>query len=468
MKYKFSSNKLLLFIILVIISFVPDFLIDEELSNDASLALKMVFLMIFLWFTELIPISVTALIPIVFSPFFYDVKINEIISHYASPVVFLLLGGFIIAQGFEKSGLHKRIALKALVIFGDTRERILFCIIFSTAFFSMWLSNTATCLLMLPIVKNVIEHNFSDKKENAFTNVLLISIAYSSSIGGMATPIGTIPNAILIGFMKENHNIDINFIDWFIFASPLVICLLVLLFFFMHYKIKGDKKRLDKSFLSENYHRLGKLSSEEKITSLILLMTIGLWLFKNYLNDLYQIRLTDSVIAIFGSILFFFIPCKRNKFILTFDWYKNVPWNVLLLFGGGLAMASLIMSTGLANELSKTTDIIRNLHFIFVILLITFVTSLLTEFTSNTATTFLLLPLLSLFAINNDMDILQITIPFVLAASCAFMMPIATPPNAIVYSTNKFDIPFMMKNGIFINLISVLSISFYVFFFGSL
>ena len=205
MKYKFSSNKLLLFIILVIISFVPDFLIDEELSNDASLALKMVFLMIFLWFTELIPISVTALIPIVFSPFFYDVKINEIISHYASPVVFLLLGGFIIAQGFEKSGLHKRIALKALVIFGDTRERILFCIIFSTAFFSMWLSNTATCLLMLPIVKNVIEHNFSDKKENAFTNVLLISIAYSSSIGGMATPIGTIPNAILIGFMKENH-----------------------------------------------------------------------------------------------------------------------------------------------------------------------------------------------------------------------------------------------------------------------
>ncbi len=468
MKYKFSSNKLLLFIILVIISFVPDFLIDEELSNDASLALKMVFLMIFLWFTELIPISVTALIPIVFSPFFYDIKINEIISHYASPVVFLLLGGFIIAQGFEKSGLHKRIALKALVIFGDTRERILFCIIFSTAFFSMWLSNTATCLLMLPIVKNVIEHNFSDKKENAFTNVLLISIAYSSSIGGMATPIGTIPNAILIGFMKENHNIDINFIDWFIFASPLVICLLVLLFFFMHHKIKGDKKRLDKSFLSENYHRLGKLSSEEKITSLILLMTIGLWLFKNYLNDLYQIRLTDSVIAIFGSILFFFIPCKRNKFILTFDWYKNVPWNVLLLFGGGLAMASLIMSTGLANELSKTTDIIRNLHFIFVILLITFVTSLLTEFTSNTATTFLLLPLLSLFAINNDMDILQITIPFVLAASCAFMMPIATPPNAIVYSTNKFDIPFMMKNGIFINLISVLSISFYVFFFGSL
>ena len=468
MKYKFSHKTLILFIVMVVISLLPDVLIHEKLSDDANLAFKMVILMIFLWFTELIPISVTALIPIVFSPFFHDTKINEIIGHYASPVVFLLLGGFIIAQGFEKSGLHKRIALKALVVLGDTRERILICIIFSTAFFSMWLSNTATCLLMLPIVQNIIEHNFSEKKDKYFTKILLLSIAYASSIGGMATPIGTIPNAILIGFMKETHNIDIDFIDWFMFSSPLVVCLLLFLFLFMRYKIKENKAKLEKSFISSNYNRLGKLTYEEKITSLILVLTIGLWLFKSYLNDFYQIRLTDSVIAIFGSILFFVIPCKKNKFILSFDWYKNVPWNVLLLFGGGLAMASLIISTGLANEFSKTMDIIGSLHFIFIILLITFITSLLTEFTSNTATTFLLLPLLSLFAINNDMNILQITIPFVLAASCAFMMPIATPPNAIVYSSNKFDIPFMMKNGIYINLVSVLSISFYVYLSGSL
>ena len=466
MKDKILKNKFFLLTFFLFIFFAPEIFINEKSNPDGVLALKMVILMIFLWLTELIPISITALIPIIFSPFFTDTKINDIISNYASPVVFLLLGGFIIAQGFEKSCLHKRIALKVLVLFGDTRERILICIIFSTSFFSMWLSNTATCLLMLPIIKNIIENNFSETKDNHFAKILFLAIAYSSSIGGMATPIGTIPNAVMIGFMRENYNIEIDFAQWFFFTSPLVLFLLLLLFLFMRLKIRLKKEKVNKKLIIQKYKKLGNLSLDEKITSIILLLTASLWIFKKSINELYQINLTDPVIAIFGSLLFFIIPCKNNDFILKFDWYKKVPWNVLLLFGGGLAMASLIMSTGLADEASKIINVIGKFDLIIVILLIALVTSLLTEFTSNTATTFLLLPLLSLFAINNDVNILQITIPFVLAASCAFMMPIATPPNAIVYSSNKFNIAFMLRNGILINIISVFSISFYVYFFG--
>ena len=465
MKDKIFKNKFFLLTFFLLIFFAPEFFMFEKSNPDGVLALKMVILMIFLWLTELIPISITALIPIIFSPFFSDPKINDIIGNYASPVVFLLLGGFIIAQGFERSRLHKRIALKVLVLFGDTRERILICIIFSTAFFSMWLSNTATCLLMLPIIKNIIENNFSETKDNDFAKILFLSIAYSSSIGGMATPIGTIPNAVMIGFMRDNYNIDIDFAEWFFFTSPLVLCLLLILFFFLRLKIKLTKEKVDKKLIIQKYKKLGKLSLDEKITSIILLLTASLWIFKKSINEIYQINLTDPVIAIFGSLLFFIIPCKNSNFILKSDWYKKVPWNVLLLFGGGLAMASLIMSTGLANEASKIINIIGKFDLIIVIMLIALVTSLLTEFTSNTATTFLLLPLLSLFAINNDVNILQITIPFVLAASCAFMMPIATPPNAIVYSSNQFNIAFMLRNGIFVNIISVFLISFYVYFF---
>ena len=441
-------------------------IITNNLAFDESLALKMVFLMIFLWITELIPISITALIPLIFSPFFLNQVSADIFSKYASPVVFLLLGGFIIANGFEKSRLHERVALKLLLSFGNTRKKILLCIILSTSFFSMFLSNTATCLLMLPIVKNVIDNSFKSISERGFSKILLLSIAYSASIGGMATPIGTIPNAVLIGYLNENHNIQIDFIDWFIFGFPLVLLLLTLLFIFLCKRFMDNQKNIEVGFLKLKYEKLGKLSDNEKITIFILSITLILWVFKRYLNEIFQLNLSDPVIAIFGSFLFFIIPNKKFAPILSLEWYKDIPWNVLILFGGGLAMASIIVSSGLAEEIAKLTNNFNNLGLLSTIIIISVMTSILTEFTSNTATTFLLLPILSLFAINNDIEILKLTLPFVFAASCAFMMPIATPPNAIVYSVNKFKISFMVYNGFFVNLMSVILISVYVFLFN--
>lgn len=450
----------------IFLSILPDILnLNDGFTSDGKLVIRMLILMIFCWLTEIIPISITALLPILFSPFFLEIKFSEILSKYASSVVFLLLGGFILAQGFEKSKLHRRIALKTLLEFGKTRKRIIFIIMFASAFFSMWLSNTATCLLMLPIVKNILDSNFNTSADDEFSKFLILSIAYSSSIGGMATPIGTIPNAVMIGFLKENHNIEIDFVQWFTFGFPLVLILLFLLFGYLG--LKFENKDVDRTFIRKKFRELGNFSFKEKVTVFILTLTLSLWILKNTINEAFGINLNDAVIAIFGSFLFFIIPIKKSNFILSSDWYRNIPWNVLILFGGGLSMASLIISTGLANEFSKIFYFFNSFRLLTLIFIIAIITSFLTEFTSNTATTFLLLPILSIFALNNNMDVINLALPFVLAASCAFMMPIATPPNAIVYSSNRFKISFMASNGFFINLISVIVISLYVFFFNN-
>ena len=233
----------------------------------------------------------------------------------------------------------------------------------------------------------------------------------------------------------------------------------------MRSRFHDEKKKLGNEFLLKKYNLLGNLSATEKVTTFILLLTVTLWIFKRNINEMFEISLTDSAIAIFASFLFFIIPFKKKESILDSDWFSRIPWNILILFGGGLSMASLIVSSGLANEISENLNTIRSFKLFFIIIFITVITSFMTEFTSNTATTFLLLPILSLFAMNNEIDVLTLTFPFVFAASCAFMMPIATPPNAIIYSSNKFNISFMVYNGFFINIISVLVISLYVFFF---
>ena len=452
----------------IIISILPDFFnLNQDLDYNSKIALRMMILMIFFWLTETLPNSITAFLPIIFSPFFVDISLKEIVTPYSSTVVFLLLGGFLLANGFEESNLHKRIALKTITNYGKTKKKIIFCFIFSTAFFSMWLSNTATCLLMLPIAKFVVDNCFSNKSDNYFSKILLLAIAYSSSIGGMSTPIGTIPNAVMVSFLNENYGYEINFIDWFIFMFPIVFFLLVSLWFFFSFTIKYKNEKVDLDSLHIKYKELGKFTTKEKVSSFVLLLTSFLWIFKGKINSIFNIGLTDSGIAIMCSLLFFVLPVNKNyQTLLDFSWFRGVPWNILILFGGGLSMASLVVSTGLAQDLSQNLNFISHYNFFILIIFLTFFTSILTEFTSNTATTFLLLPILAAFSINNNLPLIQIILPVVLAASCAFMMPISTPPNAIVFSTNKLKIPFMVKTGFKMNLIAVLSISIYIYYLG--
>ena len=244
--------------------------------------------------------------------------------------------------------------------------------------------------------------------------------------------------------------------------------ILLCLWVYLSIKIKKDNRGIDKALITSRYKSLGNFSNKEKVSSIILSLTAFLWISKSKINSILDINLTDSSIAIMCALLFFVIPTNKNfKVILDMYWFKNIPWNVLILFGGGLAMASLIVSTGLAKEISEFLNIFKNYEVIILILVLTFFTSIITEFTSNTATTFLFLPLFATFAIESNMNVVQITIPIILAASCAYMMPISTPPNAIVYSTNKFSIKFMVKTGFFLNIISIFLITIYVNFINS-
>ena len=459
-KFKLIISGLALFLILDFFPFA------NNLDGDSLIVFKLMFLMFFFWISEAIPISITALFPIFVIPIFTQIDLRQVVTPYASPVVFLLLGGFLLALGFEKSKLHERIALKIILLFGNTKRKLLFCVIVATAFFSMWLSNTATCLLMLPIIKSILESNFEKEKNILFKKLLVLSIAYSASIGGMMTPIGTIPNAIFIGFLSENYDQNIDFFEWILFVSPIAIFLLVTLWLIFSFKIGNDTKKIKKENILKKYLALGNFSYEEKVATLILCLTAFLWIFKSSLNLSLGIMLSDTNIAIFGGVLFFIFPGRGSFFsILDSAWHRKIPWNVLILFGGGLSLASAIVNTGLSSEISNTLDFFGGLNIFLIILIVTFFVSFLTEFTSNTATTILLLPILGSFALNNDLNIFILTLPSILAASCAFMMPISTPPNAIVYSSGLVKIPFMLKTGFVMNLISVIAISFYVYFF---
>lgn len=453
-----------------LIIYLPYFLDMEKLMTSTQLiVLKLLIIMILLWVTEIIPPSITALFPILVLPFLSDIEPKSILSSYSSSVVFLILGGFIIAYGFQKSNLHYRVALGILGKFGDTKLKVMVSISLLTTILSMLFSNTATSLLMLPIVKSIIDENFrNDKLNSSFTNYLLLTIAYSASIGGMMTPIGTIPNAVLIGFLSENYSLEIDFKKWFVYVSPIAVSIIIVMLTFISLRIKELNQKISIKNITNKYLKLGRYSKNERVATFIITLTILLWIFKSNINLLLNIKLTDSIIAIFGASLFFLIPAKNGKVMLANEWFEKIPWNILILFGGGLALASLIITSGLAKQVTLFLNDFQHVNLFILILLIAFFTSILTEFTSNTATTFLLLPILSIFADTNKIELTLLLLPFILSASCAFMMPIATPPNAIIYSNNSFKIFFMVKNGFFLNLIAILIIASYVYLTGGI
>jgi len=459
------------FILLGIIFFLMcNFLVSpKELSANGLLVASLLILMGLWWLTNAIPLSITALLPLILIPIFSDISITEVAKPYANPIIFLLLGGFILGLGLQKSNLHKRFAIYILMRVGSQKKNILFGFITSTAFFSMWLSNTATCLLMLPIALSIIE-KFKQFNDDIFEKILLLSIAYSSSIGGMSTLIGTAPNAIFAGFMSENFEVEINFLSWMIFSLPLVITLLIILYFFLSSFIK-DKDFLsipNTNFLKKEYEILGKINLEEKISLFIISLTILLWIFKKYINLFFGISLSDSSISLFGACLFFIIPSGKFKFILDSSWYTKIPWNILILFGGGLSLANLVTSSGLASWTSNFLYILNNVDIFFIIIFLAFLISMMTEITSNTATTLLFLPIMATFAVNYGQDIFVISLPIVIAASCAFMMPIATPPNAIIFSTNKIKIFEMASTGFLLNILAVILSTIWIYFFSYL
>ena len=446
-------------LVFIILLFLP---VPEGLSDAAWKTAAVTILMGIWWITGAIPISATALLPIVLFPVLGVFSIGAATAPYANPLIFLFMGGFVIALAMEKWNLHKRIAITIVNFVGIKPSSIIIGFIIASAFLSMWVSNTATAIMMLPIAMSILE--LLDKNDKAakinFEIVLVLTIAYACNIGGMGTLIGTPPNALLAGFVLENYDIEISFLDWMMVGVPIMLASLPLMYVILTkfvYPIRIKELPGGKELIQSQMERLGSISNQEKKVAVVFISAALLWMFRPLLTSALP-GLSDAGIAIGAAVAFFMIPAnsEENRFLLKWSDTKRLPWGVLILFGGGLSMASAISSTGLATWIGSGIGSLNSWPIILIILIVIALIVFLTEMTSNTASTAAFLPILASVAIGLGENPFLLAIPTVLGASCAFMLPVATPPNAIVYGSGKISIPEMSKAGLWLNIMFIL------------
>tara|TARA_B110000211_G_scaffold220339_1_gene266899 strand:+ start:1566 stop:3020 length:1455 start_codon:yes stop_codon:yes gene_type:complete len=442
----------------------------ESLSTEGWHVAAVALLMAAWWGTEAVPLPVTALIPLAALPLLQVSSLKETAISYANPHIFLFLGGFILALAIQRSGLHKRLALSVVSKVNASAGSIVGTFMCISFFISMWVMNTSTTLMLLPIclaicvnIKEALP-GLSNKQIKNFEIALFLGIAYASSIGGMSSLIGTAPNIVFAGFMQENFNIDISFLDWMKIALPIGLIMLVASFIILTkiiYPSTFEINAATKNKIKKSLEELGKISRDEKKVFIIFLIAASLWIGRPYLKyHEMLLGLTDAGIAILAAIILFILPSDNKKSnLLEWDETKKLPWGLLLLFGGGLSLASSISSSGLGQWLGTSFSLLVELKPWLIILLITTFIVFLTELTSNTATTSTFLPIATSIAVAISVAPISIAIPLVMASSLAFMLPVATPPNAIVYGSGKITIANMIKAGFILNLIGILIIS---------
>ena len=424
------------------------------------------------WITEAVPISVTALLPIVLFPLTGALDLKPTTASYGHKYVFLYMGGFIIAIAIEKWHLHKRIALNIIRFIGTDISKIILGFMLATAFMSMWISNTATSVMMLPIGMAIIaqlrDNPATAENENKiFGKALMLAIAYSASIGGVATLIGTPPNLVLAGVIQELYDIDISFAQWFKFGLPISI---ILLFICWQYLTKVAFKFELKEFpggraeINRLAEKLGKVSYEEKVVTIVFISTAFLWITRSYLQNFIP-ALDDTIIAMAAGIVMFVLPAKdKSNKILTWTEAVKMPWGIIILFGGGMALAAGFQSSGLAAWIGGQLTLLQGVSMLIIIFVIIAAVNFLTEITSNLATTAMLLPILAPMALSLDIHPYVLMVSATVAASCAFMLPVATPPNAVVFGSGYLRIPDMVKAGIWMNVISIFLLTLIVYF----
>lgn len=415
--------------------------------------------MVVWWLSEAVPLAVTALLPIVVMPVLGIAPIGDVTERYGNHLIFLFLGGFILAGGMQRWGLHRRIALFIVRMIGTTPARIVMGFMLATAFLSMWISNTATAVMMYAVGVSVIEfidERTDDKKlVHNFGVGLMLAIAYAASIGGVGTLIGTPPNALLAGLMADTYGIEIDFLQWMMIGVPVVIVMLPLTYLlltrvvFPTPELKLDEVR---SVIDDEYRKLGKMDRGETIVAVVFGAAAFLWVTRGFLG----LPITDSGIAMAAALLLFAIPVgRREGFVLDWSIARSLPWGVLMLFGGGLALAGAFNSTGLAEWIGSQVASLESLNLWLLILVVTTAIVFLTEITSNTASTATFLPILGAVAAGLGVATEYLTVPVALGASMAFMMPVATPPNAIVFSYERMTLGDMVKAGFALNFLSI-------------
>ena len=432
----------------------------EGLGKIAWLTAGVAILMTIWWVTEAIPIYATGLVPLLLFPLLDLFELKVVAASYAHPLVLLFLGGFIIAAAMENSGLHKRIALKILSFSGTSPSKIIAGFMFTTAALSMWVSNTASTIMMLPIATSVIAFFTSQNNVNNkdFAIPLLLSIAYAASIGGTATLIGTPTNIMLASILSDTYGYKISFIDWLIIGLPVVTILIPIVWLFLTriiFKVSSKKSDALENTLIKMKREIGKSNATEKVVALIFFFTAALWIFRKTLNDKFNLTLNDTSIGILGALLLFIIPYGSNKRACSWETANKIPWGVLFLVGGGIALSRAIKVSGLAEWIGSFSNYLNGLDIYLLIFIAVALIILLTELNSNTATVATFSPILIIFAIGLEVNPLVFVIPTTIAASCAFMLPIATPPNAVVFGSGKVKINNMIKAGLPLNIISV-------------
>jgi sodium-dependent dicarboxylate transporter 2/3/5 len=445
----------------------------ESMPESAFHLLAITFWIAIWWVTEAIPIAVTALLPIILFPIFDVMDLSSTTASFGHKYVFLYVGGFIIAIAIEKWGLHKRIALTIINGIGTNMVNIILGFMLATAFLSMWISNTATAVMMLPIgmaiVSQLHDNALVDKKvAGLFGKALMLGIAYSASIGGMATLIGTPPNLVLVGVVEETYGVEISFLQWFKFGFPISIVLLFVCWKYLTkyaFKLKKAEFPGGKLEISRLLKELGKLSKEEKYVLVVFIVTAFCWITRSFLLQPFIPALDDTIIAIIAGVVLFILPStKKGERIINWEEAVKMPWGIILLFGGGMALAEGFGTTGLALWIGSQISMVEGISLILIILILVAAVNFLTELTSNLATTAMLLPILAPMALAFDINPYMLMVSATLAASCAFMLPVATPPNAVVFGSGYLRIPDMMKAGIWMNIISIFFITVMVYF----
>ncbi len=431
----------------------------EGMSIAAWRTAALALLMAILWITEAVPISVTALLPIVLLPLMRVQEVTAATAPYANPVIFLFMGGFMIALALERCGLHRRLALNIVARSGTGSARLIGGFMIATAFLSMWISNTAAVLMMLPMATSIIQlcvdEGGDPEEERNFSVALLLGLAYAASIGGLGTLIGTPPNALLAGFMNETYGVEIGFGQWMLLGVPLVMISLPLTWLLLTrvlHPLKGNAFASGSEAIGRELELLGKRRRDETIVAAITAITALLWVIRPLL-DPYIPGLNDTTIAMAGAFAMFVVPMDASWTRFGLEWkdIERLPWSVLLLFGGGLALADAIQKTGLAGWLGTRLGALENWPVLLVAFALTVVVIFMTELTSNTATAATFLPVIAAIATGMSIDPMLLAVPAVLAASCAFMMPVATPPNAIVYGSGRLTVPEMARAGLGLN-----------------
>ena len=444
----------------------------EIVSAEVDKVIAAAAWMIIWWITEAVSIFITGLLPIVLFPLLGIMSIKEVCPKYASYIIYLLFGGFVIGLAIEKVQLHKRFALNILKLTGTSANGIVLGFMLASVLMSMWISNVATAVIMLPIAVSVIDLIMKEEKKHSsgkknryekqyhnFALSVMLGIAYSANVGGVATIIGTPPNVYMLGYVQENYNIDIDFLSWFTLGFPFSALMFLIIYFiivYVFYPNKLGKLKLSRDLIRDELKKLGRINKEEKIVIFIFLITVTLWMSQTIIKKWVPV-LGNTTIAMIGAFAMLIAPSnlRKREFIMEWEDMSRFPWGIIIMYGGGIALGSALAKVGLIAmiaEFVSVQDWSAFASIIFIAIIVLFATELM----SNTALITIVMPLLAGTATGLDAPLLYIIIPATIAASCAFILPISTPPNAVVYSSGRIKIHEMARIGIVLNIITIL------------